>query len=119
MSPQRRRRRRTCAQMVVHELLAETQPEYRERRLAAEEETRRRINSGEAMRLVPTLITIPVVVHVVYRTDEENIGDPQVKSQIRALNRDYRAKNADKRQVPTPWKSLVLDSNIQFELATK
>jgi hypothetical protein len=119
MSPQRRRRRRTCAQMVVHELLAETQPEYRERRLAAEEETRRRIDSGEAMRLVPTLITIPVVVHVVYRTDEENIGDPQVKSQIRALNRDYRAKNADKRQVPTPWKSLVLDSNIQFELATK
>jgi hypothetical protein len=119
MSPQRRRRRRTCAQMVVHELLAETQPEYRERRLAVEEETRRRIDSGEAMRLVPTLITIPVVVHVVHRTDEENIGDPQVKSQIRALNRDYRAKNADKRNVPTPWKSLVLDSNIQFELATK
>ena len=119
MSPQRTPRRRTCAQMIVHELLAETQPEYRERRLAAEDDTRRRIESGEAMRLIANLITIPVVVHVVHRTDEEEISDPQVKSQIRALNRDYRAKNADKRNVPAPWKSLVVASNIQFELASK
>ena len=119
MSPVKMPKRRTCAQMVVHELLAETHPEYRQRRLDAEEETHRSIDSGKAMRVAEKLITIPVVVHVVHRTDEENISDAQVKSQIDALNRDYRAKNADKSKVPAAWKGLLIDSNIQFALATK
>jgi hypothetical protein len=105
--------------MVVHELLAETHPEYRERRLKAEDETDRRIESGAAMRSVAKLITLPVVVHVVHRAAAENISDAQVKSQIDALNRDYRAQNADKSKVPAVWKSLATDAKIQFALATK
>ncbi len=119
VSPVKTPKRRTCGQMVVHELLAETKPEYRERRLKAEEQTRQSIDSGEATRVVAKLITIPVVVHVVHRTAEENISDAQVKSQIVALNRDYRAENTDKSEVPAAWKSLVTDSKIQFALATK
>lgn len=105
--------------MIVHELLAETQPEYRERRIRAEEQTRDSINSGEALRVTSRLIKIPVVVHVVHRAAEENISDAQVKSQIDVLNRDFRAKNPDKSKVPPVWKSLVIDSNIEFALATK
>jgi hypothetical protein len=105
--------------MVVHELLVETQPEYRERRLEVERQTREIIESGQAMRVAAKLVTIPIVVHVVYRTNEENISDAQVQSQIKALNRDYRAKNVDKRKVPADWKGLVTDANIQFELATR
>jgi hypothetical protein len=116
MSPATTPKRRTCAQMVVHELLAETKPEYRARRLEAEADTRRRIDSGEATKVAAKLVTIPVVVNVVYATDEENISDGQVNSQIKALNRDYRAKNADKSKVPSAWKSLVVDANIAFEL---
>jgi hypothetical protein len=119
MSPRRPPRRRTCAQMIVHELLAETQPEYRDYRLKAEEDTKQLISSGEAMRVAAKLITLPVVVHVVHQSAEENISDAQVKSQIAALNRDYSLKNADKRHVPPAWKSLVSNANIQFELATK
>jgi len=105
--------------MIVHELLVETKPEYRSRRLAAEEETHASIQSGEAMRVVAKLITIPVVVHVVHRTKEENISDAQVRSQIDVLNKDFRAKNADKRNVPAPWSGLVIDANIAFVLADK
>jgi Pregnancy-associated plasma protein-A len=119
MSPAKTPKRRSCAQMVVHELLAETKPEYRSRRLEVEEQTRRSIASGQAMRVADKLITIPVVVHVVHRTDEENISDAQINSQIKALNRDFRAKNADKSKVPSVWKSLVIDSKIQFALATQ
>ena len=111
-------RSRTCAHMVVHELLVETKPEYRARRLEAEEQTRESVQSGEAMRVVAKLISLPVVVHVVYRSDEENVSDAQVKSQIKALNRDFRAKNVDKRNVPDVWKGLVIDANIEFALAT-
>jgi hypothetical protein len=98
MSPAQEPRRRTCAQMVVHEWLAETQPEYRERRLQAEEQTRESTNSGEATRVTAKLVTLPVVVHIVQQTAEQNISEAQVKSQIDALNRDYRAKNADSRK---------------------
>jgi hypothetical protein len=104
MSPAKTPRRRTCAQMVVHELLVETKPEYRAHRLEVEQQTRRSIESGQATRVAAKLITIPVVVHVVHRTAEENISDAQVNSQIKALNRDYRAKNADKSQVPADWR---------------
>ncbi len=65
------------------------------------------------------LITIPTVVHVVYRSEGENISDAQVKSQIKALNDDFRAKNTDKSKVPAVWQGLVTDSKIQFALATK
>ena len=105
--------------MVVHELLAETQPGYRENRLAAEEQTRESIESGEALRVTGRLIRIPVVVHVAHRAAEENISDAQVKSQIDVLNKDFRAKNSDKSKVPAVWKSLVIDSNIEFELAKR
>lgn len=117
--PAKTPKRRTCAQMVVHELLVETQPEYRERRLEVERQTREIIESGQAMRVAAKLVTIPVVVHVVYRTEEENISDAQVHSQIKALNRDYAAKNTDKKKVPADWKGLVANANIQFELASK
>lgn len=119
MSPAQAPSRRTCAQMVVHELLVETKPEYRERRLKAEEQTRQSIDSGQALRVTAKLIMLPVVVHVVHQTPEQNISDAQVKSQIDVLNRDYRAKNTDIRKVPPVWKSLVLDANVQFALATK
>jgi hypothetical protein len=118
MTPAQKPRRRTCAHMVVHELLAETQPEYRERRLKAEEQTRQSIQSGEAMRVAAKLITIPVVVHVVHRAAEEDISDAQVKSQIPVLNKDFGATNSDKSKVPAVWKSLVLDAKIRFALAT-
>jgi hypothetical protein len=119
MSPAQAPSRRTCAQMVVHELLVETQPEYRERRIKAEAQTRESIDSGQALRVTAKLVTLSVVVHVVHQTPEQDISDAQVKSQIDVLNRDYRAKNTDIRKVPPVWKSLVLDANIQFALATK
>jgi Pregnancy-associated plasma protein-A len=109
--------RRSCGQMVVHELLIETKPEYRARRLEVERHTRRSIESGEAMEVADKLITIPVVVHVVHRTAAENISDAQVHSQIEALNRDYRAQNEDVHNVPADWTTLVTDAKIQFTLA--
>src|SRR5687767_6571744 len=43
----------------------------------------------------PDVIRIPVVVHILYKNDWENVSDEQVYSQIEALNRDFRKKNAD------------------------
>ena len=64
------------------------------------------------------IIRIPVVVHILYRTAAENISDAQVKSQIDALNRDFRKKNGDTVNTPERFKGLSADVFIEFYLAT-
>jgi hypothetical protein len=107
---------RQCGTMSVHYRLMEQDPSFRTRLLALEDATRTRMSM--AVTKVKTL-TIPVVVHVVYHTKAENISTTQIKSQIAAMNRDYRAKNADKSKVPAVWAGLVADTNVQFKLATR
>lgn len=58
----------------------------------------------------PTLdpVTIPVVVHIVYNTSEQNIVDERVTEQIRILNEDFNATNADiNSYIPSQYSSAV------------
>ena len=112
-------RRRQCAAMQEYERLLEESPSFRNAQRRAEEFTTRAITSGEADQIARKLITIPTVVHVVYKKPKENISLAQIKSQIAALNMDYRATNPDKSKVPPPWQGLVTDPKIKFRLATK
>ena len=65
-----------------------------------------------------TIITIPVVVHVVWKTNTENISDAQIFSQIDVLNKDFRRLNHDTSDTPPVWQSIAADSEIEFCLAT-
>lgn len=66
-----------------------------------------------------TTFNIPVVVHVLYNTDEQNISDQQIMSQIDVLNEDYRKMNTDfEAVVQQPFQSLAADFKIQFCLAS-
>ena len=108
---------RQCGVQSVNERLLEQNPALRDKQLRIEHECQRSIEKGEAQRVWRKLITLPVVVHVVYKTDEENIPDDQVSSQIDVLNQDYRGTNPDRKKIPEAWTSLAADPNIQFELA--
>jgi hypothetical protein len=110
---------RQCGVQQVNERLSELDPKLRGRQQRIEEECRRAIEKGEAQRVWRKLVTIQVVVHVVAKTEEEDISDEQIDSQIEVLNQDYRGTNPDRSKVPDPWTSLVADPNIQFALATK
>ena len=112
-------RRRQCAAMQEYERLLEESPSFRNAQRRVEEFTSRAITSGEAEQTARRLITIPTVVHVVYKKPKENISLAQIKSQIAALNMDYRATNPDKSKVPPAWQGLVTDPKIKFRLATK
>ncbi|HYP28672.1 MAG TPA: zinc metalloprotease [Blastocatellia bacterium] len=109
--------RRQCGTMQAYFRLIEETPGYRQRQAELERVTARRMLTGEARRAGGP-VTIPVVVHVVFNTPQQNITSSQIKSQITALNRDFRAKNTDKSKVPAPWRGLVTDTGIQFALAT-
>ena len=43
-------------------------------------------------------ITIPVVVHVIWKTSAQDIPDEQILSQIDVLNEDFRRLNSDTTQ---------------------
>lgn len=64
-------------------------------------------------------ILIPVVVHIVYNTEGQNISNEQILSQIDVLNEDFQRLNADAINTPTPFQPLVGKMNIQFCLARK
>jgi len=64
-----------------------------------------------------TIITIPVVVHVVWKTNTHNISDAQIQSQIDVLNEDYRRTNVDKINTPNVWQTIAADTEIEFCLA--
>jgi hypothetical protein len=111
------KKRRQCGTMGAHFRLLETDPAFRQKQSDLERATNQRMKSGARFRTGVT--TIPVVVHVVYRTASENISTAQIKSQIAVLNKDYRSTNPDRTKVPAVWKGLVSDTRVQFALATK
>jgi hypothetical protein len=105
-----------CGAMPTHYRLLETVPGFRSRQVRLESATSRRRATPETL-AAARVVTIPTVVHVVYRTTTQNVSTAQVKSQIKVLNRDFRATNPDKSKVPAVWKGLVTDSRIKFALA--
>lgn len=107
---------RMCGAMEVHHHLLETYAPFRKAQADLEQSTRTRRMLARPFRVAgPT--NIPIVVHVVWNSDADNISDAQVQSQIVALNRDYSAGNADRAQTPPCWNGLVTDTGIQFHLA--
>jgi Pregnancy-associated plasma protein-A/Secretion system C-terminal sorting domain len=69
--------------------------------------------------LTRQVIKIPVVVHVVWRNDEENISDAQIQSQIDVLNKDFRKLNTDFKNIPSVFKDVAADCELEFCLTRK
>ncbi len=63
-------------------------------------------------------VTIPVVVHLVYKTNAQNISDAQILSQIDVLNQDFNRLNPDTANTPAPFKPIAGTANITFCMAT-
>ena len=56
------------------------------------------------------MVTIPVVFHVIYANETENISDAQIQSQLDILNEDFRRLNANQDDV---W-AQAADTQIEF-----
>lgn len=86
-------------------------------RLAGMEETIARWcehHHGESRGAV---LTIPVVVHVLWNSEEQNISDEQVISQIDGLTEDFRLQNFDAPDENHPFWYESQDTYIEFCLA--
>ena len=110
--------KRTCGTMDLHrKLLTESESYVRERDQIENLALAYKMGFREISRT--GISRIPVVVHVVWNKEEENISDAQIQSQIDVLNKDFRKSNPDISQVPDVWSNLTADFGIEFFLATK
>ena len=106
--------RRSCGAQVEHRRLLNEDPAY----AAARSQIETAAREFRRFLVRPGIRRIPVVVHVVWRTETENISDEQIQSQIEVLNQDFRKTNADVGQVPAVWQSRVADARVEFALAS-
>jgi hypothetical protein len=61
------------------------------------------------------IVTIPVVVHILYHTDEQNISDEQIYSQLEVLNEDFGSVIS----APAMWHEVAANPQMRFCLATR
>jgi hypothetical protein len=64
-----------------------------------------------------SIVTIPVVVHILYNKAQENISDQKVFEQIKVLNESFRRLSADTVNTPEWFKGVAADCGIEFKLA--
>ena len=115
---------KTCTSAEYRQFCLQQNPELLNQFNQLEKFITQKINSTESRSSTggnPTggglaVIRIPVVVHVLYNRQDENISDEQIRSQIAVLNKDFR-KAGDIQQVPEAFRELAADTYIEFELA--
>ncbi|MGB1269388.1 MAG: M43 family zinc metalloprotease [Flavobacteriaceae bacterium] len=105
---------RNCSSMENLEYRLQKNPELKQRMNDIEAFTQQRVQQYQTNRVEGDIITIPVVVHVLYRTTAENISTAQIQSQIDVLNEDFRRTNSDANNM---W-SQAADTQIEFCLTT-
>lgn len=109
--------RRNCGAMDHLETQLQSDPGMSYRMQQIEQNTQ--VVAKSAYSGIPDQIVIPVVVHVVYRSAEENISEAQIRSQLRVLNEDFLRENPDSIYTPSAFLPVAAGTGISFQLANR
>ena len=104
---------RNCGTMQHLQDQSAKDPSVIERMQQIEDYTAQKLLENRSGKFVGNIFTLPVVVHVIYNTQEQNISDAQILSQIEVLNEDFRRTNGNADNI---W-SQATDTQIEFALA--
>ena len=108
---------RSCGSVQNYFRQVDFYPDLRRNQAVLEGMTRAAGRAGARVeRRLPA--EIPVVVHVLSATADDDLPDEQVVSQITVLNEDYAAANVDVKDVPPVFADLVGNPGLSFALAT-
>ena len=111
--------KKECGTMEYLEHLKTQDPQLENLMLKNEQAMQKWIKTHASSKSTTTsIITIPVVVHVVYNNPTENISAAQILSAIDIINKDYRRLNADASATPLVFEAVAADCGIEFCLAT-
>lgn len=105
-----------CGAEVKLAEYVDSHPGFKDTRIDIEEQIENWIENNRVRS--QAIITIPVVVHVVYKSSIQNISYEQIISQIDVLNKDYRRLNSDASQTPGGFQGVAADVEVEFCLAS-
>ncbi len=104
---------RTCGTVASQKALEAKNPDLKAKQNLLELKLQKWIHSPKNQKN-DDIIIIPVVVHILYNNNYQNISDAQIQSQIDVLNEDYRKLNADTVNTPSLFDTLAADVGIAF-----
>lgn len=105
-----------CGTDILWEINANNNKELLQKKLAIENAIstyiQKRSNSE-------TVYNIPVVFHILYNQQDQQIPASQVYSQLQVLNDDFSRNNSDALNTPSEFSLIASDTKIQFCLAKR
>jgi hypothetical protein len=107
-----------CVTTETWKKYQEKNPSAETRKQELEKFTKKWVSEGKQTKIDGQIISIPVVVHVLYYYEEDNITDEQIFSQIDVLNEDFRLLNSDSLGDNHPFWFNTADAEIEFCLAS-
>jgi len=107
-----------CVTTETWKKYQEKNPTAETRKQELEKFTKKWVSERKQTKIDGQIISIPVVVHVLYYYDEDNISDEQIFSQIDVLNEDFRLLNSDSLDESHPFWFNTADAEIEFCLAS-
>ena len=93
------------------------QPSFQSRINTIEDRIQRQINTQTNLD-VRNSYQIPVVFHVLWNTEKENLTDEVIATQLDILNQDFAGQNSDLSLVPNSFRPLIAAANIEFCMAS-
>ena len=103
-----------CGTMERWNSEIENNPNLEEKRQKTERQIKQWKKSSS-----PNSYNIPVVFHILYENENENISLEQIQSQLDVLNQDFNRTNSDANQTPSEFQNVAADCNINFCLAQR
>ena len=97
-----------CGTHEIYQEMMQNDPDFRMK----QEQSKKQSSSRSE---IEGLITIPVVFHVIYNNEAENISDEQIYSQLEVLNEDFQNSIS----APLMWHEVAANPEMEFCLATR
>ncbi len=109
---------RTCGTMANHQRLMQMYPESLHEQNIIEQKVQDFLAANPNIGQSRATYTIPIVFHIVWNNNSDNIADQYILAQLEQLNDDFSATNADIGSVPGIFQNLIGNVDIEFCLAT-
>ncbi len=75
------------------------------------------LSNTQSSKTSATILTVPIVVHVMYGDKTDNISMDQILDAIDVINLDFRRQNEDKINTRAIFQGVATDMEIEFKLA--
>ncbi len=107
-----------CSSAEYTKALELSDPAYYQRRIESESASAQWI-ATHAGQIPRSIVTIPVVFHMLYHDTSQYLDDAVIQSQLDVINEDYRRTNQDSGQTPLAFRAVAADCEIEFCLAKR